>query len=415
MAFSSPPTWLAILWCFWACQAAWCCWNVYKYLERYERWVRRSDRKLLPFTPPAALIVPIKGIDERFAHHLDSLLSQRYPAYRLIFIVQSESDPAWGRLQSQAALFTACADSTGCRSITILAAGLSLDEGQKVRNLLCGLRSVTEQDECIVFADADAVPDDDWLRRIIHPLTHDDIGATTGYRWLVPQSDRPNLPTMLGSIINSSIATLLGPDGRSHAWGGSMALLRKTALACKLEEHWRGSLSDDYQLTRAIRSLKLRILFVPSCLIASPVDFSWKSLMEFGRRQYLITRVYAPLLWCQGLLFVGLYNAAMLSALVVATMFTPGWAWSWIVFAFVAALEAWRTSVRGRAVKTVLGPEVHDRLGDVREIERFQGMLIMAVHFAMILASIWGRTIRWAGITYELRSPQKIRILDRAQ
>ncbi|MEJ7711746.1 MAG: hypothetical protein WKF84_18240 [Pyrinomonadaceae bacterium] len=62
-------------------------------------------------------------------------------------------------------------------------------------------------------------------------------------------------------------------------------------------EHWRGAVSDDFAMTRALQHEELPIVFVPQCLVASHEDVSWSELLEFTTRQIKITRVYAPHLW----------------------------------------------------------------------------------------------------------------------
>jgi hypothetical protein len=62
-------------------------------------------------------------------------------------------------------------------------------------------------------------------------------------------------------------------------------------------ERWRGTLSDDFALTRALRAAKLPIRFVPNCLTASMDNCSFAELLEFTTRQMKITRVYSAHLW----------------------------------------------------------------------------------------------------------------------
>ena len=45
----------------------------------------------------------------------------------------------------------------------------------------------------------------------------------------------------------------------------------------------------------------MRVFFVPACLVASYESTTWRQLFEFGRRQFLITRISAPRTWRFGL------------------------------------------------------------------------------------------------------------------
>ena len=74
-----------------------------------------------------------------------------------------------------------------------------------------------------------------------------------------------------------------------------------------LGEIWSTSLSDDLSLSIALKKARLKVAFVPACFVASHQSTTWRDLFEFGRRQFLITRVYAPGTWFFGL-FSGAYS-----------------------------------------------------------------------------------------------------------
>jgi len=53
---------------------------------RFLRYVRLSLEAPRPnFHPPAAVIVPVKGLDDQLETHVECLLTQDYPDYTLIF------------------------------------------------------------------------------------------------------------------------------------------------------------------------------------------------------------------------------------------------------------------------------------------------------------------------------------------
>ena len=51
------------------------------------------------YFPPAALILPCKGIDPGFRQNIASLLEQDYPTLELLFIVAADDDPAYPALK----------------------------------------------------------------------------------------------------------------------------------------------------------------------------------------------------------------------------------------------------------------------------------------------------------------------------
>lgn len=408
MSWTWPPWWITGLWCVWVFQAAWCAYNLGHALRRVRNQGKRPPDQQIEHTPPAVIIVPIKGVDAQFDQHVASLLSQDYPAYRVIFVVGSEDDPAWQRLEH--AIDEHEPSQPGCTAAELRVAGPAEDTGQKVHNLLHALTGVTEADEVVVFADADAVPDSRWLARMTWPMCKRRIGVTTGYRWLVPSDGR--LASRIGSVINASVATLAGPDRRNHVWGGSAAIRRGTLEQCRLIDYWRGAISDDYQMTRAVRrETDQRVYFVARCLVGSPVGLDWSGLFSFGRRQYLITRIYAPGVWLIALLGTGLYTAGFISALAgLITGHMP----ALLPIAMVYFFDWVRARTRRVVVGEVFGQTMVNQLRPAFVLERWATPLWMAIHLLIVLSSAWGRRITWAGIVYEMRGRQDVRILNRA-
>ena len=437
-SFDPPSAALAVLWGLWLAQALWCWFNAGQYLNRIRRadWRERltADHGTI-YAPPAVLIVAVKGGGERFERHIDAICRQRYPRYRIIFTVESEDDPACAIIkQTQAQLAARTEDQPaddGPYAIDLLVAGHAQRGGQKVHNLIHAVRSLDEEGdgdqvggEAIVFTDADTTPPPHWMRRLVHPLRHDYIGATTGYRWLIPAEvegggGAANLPTRLACVINASIATLQGPPRRSHAWGGSTAIRRDRIDRIKLLEYWDGALSDDYQLTRAVKKAKLQIRFVPRLLLPSEASFTWRSLFEFGRRQYLITRVYAPGIWLVGLLATGVSTAGWVSCWIVVLWaffdFKLWLFWAGFVFLIVNLIDDLRLRRRRRLVRNLFEEEAGRHFRVLADSTGGHGVagIVNIAHFLLILASALGQRITWAGITYRLRDRRDVVIEDR--
>ena len=112
------------------------------------------------------------------------------------------------------------------------------------------------------------------------------------------------------SAWNASSVSILGDHERNFAWGGSTAIYRETFVRLKVLDAWRGSVSDDYAITRAAQAANTRIIFVPECLIPSYGECTMPELLEFTTRQIIITRVYHPRLWRLGFVGHGIFNAA---------------------------------------------------------------------------------------------------------
>ena len=283
---------LLVLWTAWAFMAVLVVFQARKFWRRVERPARPEFDA---YQPPAAVIVPFKGVDVDLPQHVRGLLTQDYPSYRLICVVESDRDPAHAVLRAELDRLD------GGPPVHLIVAGPAPpDIGQKVHNQVAAIRFVREHmpdAEVWVFGDSDAAPGPHWVQALVGPHVHPDrVGVTTGYRWLFPQlrAQRPKLGGVLASVINSGVATMLGHAGLTQAWGGSMAVRADFAIEHDLLGHLRGALSDDYQMTRMCRRSGRRVYFVHRCLVASPVDMSVPELFHFARRQYTITRVHDP-------------------------------------------------------------------------------------------------------------------------
>lgn len=393
-----PANWLWLTWLLWLGQGLYGWHNQYM----FGKLIREQRRKLARdriYEPCVAIILPIKGVGPRTGQTLDALLNQNYPKYRLIVCVESEDDPACALVRER-----------HDASVQCVVAGRVEQGGQKVHNQLAGLAALRDRDELIVFADGDIEPSAGWLEALVHPLGKQDVAASTGYRWMLPQSETPSRATSIACVINAAVATMLCKSRWVRAWGGSMAMRRETLEQVRLTDYWHGALSDDYQFTRAVRRAKLgRLYFASGALVQGSVEFTWASFREFALRQYRITRVHAPGLWAMGLAVVALYLWGWVASLAALVM---GQAWALPVIVAMVLMDLRRGTLRGRWVGALYDTETVERWHRPGWWDRWATVVWMAVNFMMLLGSAWGRTITWAGRRYRMRSPQRIEELD---
>ena len=349
-----------VLWTGWAFMAVLVVFQARKFWRRVQRPARPEFEA---YQPPAAVIVPFKGVDVDLPQHVRGLLAQDYPDYRLVFVVESEADPAHAVLRTALEQY-----GDGPPVHLIIAGPAPADTGQKVHNQLAALRFIEKQHpdaEVWVFGDSDAAPGPHWVQTLVGPHDHGDrVGVTTGYRWLFPQlrAQQPKLGGVIASVINSGVATMLGHAGLTQAWGGSMAVRADFARRHDLVGHLRGSLSDDYQMTRMCRTTEQRVYFVHRCLVASPVDMSMRELLHFARRQYTITRVHDPRLYWKAVGVTALYVVSSLTAtaVLVAGLLNGFWLLAALALhpmLWVGIANQMRATYRRRAVKAAFGPD----------------------------------------------------------
>lgn len=380
---------------------------------RFARYVESElRRKANHFTPFASVIVPCRGIDDDLRDNLHSLWRQDYPRYELIFVFDSEADDAAGVIEELR--HTGETAESAVARVRIVIAGRATDSGQKVHNLRAGVSEVNEGSEVFAFLDTDARPGEGWLRSLISPLADKNIGATTGYRWFVPE--RKGFAPLLRAVWNASITSTLGADGkRNFCWGGSTAIRRATFEALNVREQWRGTLSDDFTLTRTLHRAKLPIHFVPQCLVPSHEDCSFGELLEFTTRQIKITRVYAAPLWhivlWSNLVFSSVFFGGI--ALAVYRIATGGNLLPLLLVACLYSLGIAKAAVRLRAVRRALAPRsAGGRLAACAQLFLFPLTSVLYAYNA--LAAARSRRITWRGIRYELKSADETAIIESA-
>jgi hypothetical protein len=347
-------------------------------------------------TERCVIILPIRGETRNLPALWQGLLRQTYQHWRIIFTVETQRDPAYGAISRLLG---------GSTRGELIVAGCATDTGQKVHNQLAALGRLRPDDAIIVFADADIIPEPDWLTRIVRGLASPGVGVVSGYRWLIPTNG--SLASLFIAAGNQSVATLPRPRHLNHAWGGTMAVTRATLEEIGAERIWRGGALDDLPLSAAARALGKTVLGPRELLLPTDIAYGWQDGIAFARRQYLFVRLYQRDLW--------------LFAALATSVVTLGWceALRWIgnpialgAIGIVVVLDQIRALFRRRIVRAMWGQEMLDRLRAVMWLDRWATPLWMAFHCAIIWSTLFGRTIRWAGRTYRVDGRQSIRIVE---
>ncbi len=357
-----------------------------------------------------ALIVPCKGLDADFHKNIASFFNQDYKNYRLWFVVADKSDPAYGELSK---LKEELGPNCKAQEVQIFTAGEATGCSQKIHNLLYCYHQIREDVDVLAFADSDICVRPDWLSHLIWPLRKSKNGAATGYRWFVPEEN--NLASLALSAINGKIAQLLGNTRFNQAWGGSMAVRTEVFRRLGIDKIWPNTLSDDLSVSNAVKKVGMKITFVPACLVASHQSVNWRGLLEFGRRQFLITRIYAPRTWWFGLLsslysVLGVWATAGIAiyAAVIGDKNLALYAVVPVVFFVSQFLQA---VLRQKMISRLLEKDwAKLKSACAADILGFWAWSIALL--LLIISSAFGRTICWRGIRYKLLSPTETIILD---
>lgn len=363
--------------------------------ENHRFW-RVHQKKPVPTAHTYAranLIIPCKGMEHQLRENLTAFLHQDHPNYEVTFVVERATDPAVQLIRN-------LQKENRCVNTRLVIAGRTEDCGQKVHNLRRATEDLSIDVDVLVFADSDASPKSTWLRWIVNRIGRENLGARTGYRWMVPKNKK--LPSLLGCTINNALTSFLGRGKHYLVWGGSWAIHRNIFDAVGIREAWSGVLSDDLVASRALKSANLEIEFEPQCVCTSVVDFTWPSLIEFLRRQLLIGRRYSPIYWLVSLVVVATSQAGFWIGLVGGT--------AAVVAGYSAGYWAILSSV-GLYVLGVVRAGIRQNIGRsndhtwrnyrrARKFDLFCGPLTGLVAAVMLVLSTFGNTISWRGVKY---------------
>ena len=371
---------------------------------------RRQDDRPSPQSCRVALLAPCKGLDLDLESNLRHLLTQDYANYEVVFIVESEDDPALpiiSRLIREESSIAA----------RIVVAGRADSTGQKIHNLTVAVRQLSPQVEILAFVDSDVCPAPEWLGRLVSRLYRPGSGTVTGYRWFAPS--QATLANCLLYSINSSIAALLGTAGQYIVWGGSWAIRKADFDALKILDRWHGTISDDLVATVAIKAGALPIEFEPNCMTASPMNYSPREFLRFLRRQHLIGRIYAPAVWYQSLCLLLISSCAVLTATVLTGVgLLAGAAWTGWPAGFLLAwygLQIFRGLLR-RDLARIYVRHWTRAMDRAAWFDVFGSPLTLLLNTVVMAGACFGDRIVWRGIVYDLdRQGRLTRVLQPAQ
>ncbi|MCI4371385.1 MAG: glycosyltransferase family 2 protein [Thermoplasmata archaeon] len=367
--------------------------------------VRRAMRMAFgAFLPSVVLVLPVRGLDEGFDANVRALLSQEYPRYRVMLVADAASDPAAGRAQELAAAFPRA-------RVTVVISDPSSLPG-KVNALRSALAHLVQNDEVVVFADSDIRPASDWLRQLVQPLADSTVGVATGFRWYVPPT--PTLWSLIRAEWNGVSANVLFDPKRTFAWGGSCAVRRDTLPWLRLEERWRGVLSDDLVLTQAVREAGLRIAYAPAALVGTHEGADRATCIEWCLRQMSMATLYLPIVRRYAAAAFAVFDGSILfglACLAMAIALGPAYLIPAALFLAPLPTAIVKAALRRRALFST-APAV----GAAWNVPAWR-----AAAAALVVPWLmgWGlvrtrgtTTIRWRGRTYDVRDPQNVRFRE---
>lgn len=362
-----------------------------------------EDRTREPPDPPAAgcpsvaLIVPVKGAEEGLAENLRSLARQDHPDFELVVCCADDGDP--GLEVARSVL------GPDCR--TVIAGPPPPDTGEKVHNLLAATAAAGSAPDILAFADSDGRVPSNWLGKLVAPLDDHSLGAATAFRWYFPENG--GFWSLLRTVWDSAIATVMDIRDRSVAWGGGTAVRREAFESARVPEFWRGTVSDDCRLTAAMEAAGLGVRFVPEAMVQTTGQTGGREFLEWIVRQATVVRVYRFRLWLGGCLSHILYCLAQAMCVLQALQGH----WIGLGALLLVTLPGMAIGgMRGHACLLIF-PEREAWIERYGWAYFWMAPLATWVWLYAFLRSGLTRRIAWRGRVYELRSETRAREIGR--
>ena len=363
--------------------------TLFKVLRFHRFFIRESSSAIAEPPggwPKVTVFAPCKGLDPGMRENIQSWFDLDYPDYKIFFLVDSKEDPALAVL----------ADFPQGE---LIFTGKATDSGQKVHNLRVAVGLVPAEFEVLAFVDSDGMVKTDWLRKLVHCLLQQSGQAATGYRWFTNTS---NFGSMVRSAWNASILTLYSKDGSGNfAWGGATAIFRKAFDSFRVLDFWKGSISDDYSLTNAVRAKGGRVQFVPAGIAFTHDSISFPDFLQWIFRQLLITRTYYPRLWTAAFAFHCAWVLWIVSGVFHFAYFLPA-------FVLVQFIQAFKADLRWQCIQ-----QTGETTSRQRILFWFLGPVVGLCNSAVLLATLFTRKLRWRNVDYVLLGPNRLEVRHR--
>ncbi|WP_315790659.1 glycosyltransferase family 2 protein [Fischerella sp. JS2] len=359
--------------------------------------------------PKAAVILSLRGADPFLTNCVQALLHQNYPQYNLHIVVDSQQDPAWNIVNKtiqQARAIHVQVNPLIARHNTCSLKGSALVQA---------IEALDDSYQVVAFIDADVIAHPNWLRELVTPLMDEEIGATTGNRWYMPQTRQ------WGSLVRylwNTVAVIFMCIHQAP-WGGSMAMRLSVLRQSGLLEIWKQSVSVDVPIYKALQAMGLNVKFVPTVMMPNREECNLARCLRFITRQLLVTRLYNP----QWPLVVAQVFASTSAVLLTIAL---------LLIALISGNMGTAISITGgfvcyilaMAVQLVLVEQVVQRVIRARgeSTTRFSALMMVKilvtipltqlVYAVTVVSAILIQKVEWRGISYQIKGPWNIRLIE---
>jgi cellulose synthase/poly-beta-1,6-N-acetylglucosamine synthase-like glycosyltransferase len=373
-------------------------------------YLRSPQKHLLPdgSLPKTAVILCLRGASPFLSKCLLGLLNQNYPNYDLKLIVDNQEDPAWEIAHD--IILEQQATNVQVSVLRIPRPNCSL----KCSSLVQAVSDLDDSYKVVALLDADTVPHPDWLRELVGPLNNPKIGATTGNRWYSATGSWASLVRYLWNV--AAVVQMYVFGG---SWGGTLAVKTELLHQTGLVDRWGRAFCEDIPIRRALGKKKMKVKLVPSLIMVNRQDCDLSGLVNSLKRQLLCYRLYHPCWW--GVVSDAISSVVvpiLVFALLVTALLTAQWDTAAVLLASFGSytvgliLLAIALDIGVSQVVSKYGEQVTELSPDTL-IRMFIAVpLTQWVYGLAMLSSLWMPKVRWCGVTYLIKGPWNIRLVQ---
>lgn len=363
-----------------------CLWSARAFLHSADL---AAHSRLGPSLPPVSILKPLKGIDPEIYESFRSHCLQDYPAeYEIVFGVSDPADPAVASVEQLQREFPQ-------RAIRLVVCPKILGANVKVSNLEQMLAA--SRFDYILVNDSDIRVEQNYLQRIVAPLTDDSIGMVTClYRGIARGTLGSRLES-LGISTDFCAGVLVArhlEGGLRFGLGSTLAFRRADLARIGGFKSIVDFLADDYELGKRISGLGLKVVL--SDVVVET------HLPAYDLRDFIAHQMR----WARGVRdarlggYIGLASTfGIFWALLTLFSFSAvPWTWALLIAMLIIRL----------AVALAVGRSVlHDR-------QVLSGLWLIPLRdliaVGIWLASFAGHTVTWRGDRFELKDGRLIRL-----
>jgi hypothetical protein len=359
--------------------------------------------------PTAAVVLPLRGADPSLPACLRALLRQDYPRYRLLIVVDSPDDPAWGPVRAALAEGHGPGVEAAAEPLLTPLQTCSL----KLSAIIQAVSRLGGGYEVVALVDADAVVPPDWLRRLAAPLADPRVGATSGLRWFAPEV--PSWGSLVRHLWNCGCQA--GAFTFGVPWGGSMAVPGALLHEGGLLAQWRCCFVDDTGAAELIRRRGLRVCFVPAVTVVNRERTSLGAAARLASRQLLNGRLdlagWPKMLAFNAVMAASLAMAAAWAAAGLASGDVTRAVWFAGLLALSAGGLASALAVAEAAIRRQTAQR-GERLPPLAPLWRYPlaTALTLAVQWWAVADAALARRVHWRGVDYDIGAAGRARLVE---